>query len=337
MTNWILVDSSFLAHQARFSMGNLSHEETATGVLYGFLMRVLTLAERFESNNFIFCFDTDASKGVRRRDWPEYKLKRQQDRSEAELADIIRMHQQLDALRDNVLPSLGFKNLFWQQGFESDDVIAHIAKKVPLAKLGECAHLYIVSNDGDLAQLLVPAVSMYNPTTKKETTHVTFEAENGYPVGMVAPLKALAGCVSDNIKGISGVGEKTALKILSVTCPPELHAKAQKEKKKNDQRMKLVLLPHAEFKGDKIRIERDIFKPDVMKVFSRVCKQYGLESMTHDPLQSRFQAVFSGIFAPARAGVATKTPLGRINFGNPLKNGLIKQKKNEFEMGTLGL
>ena len=313
--NYVIVDSSFIAHQARFSMGKLSHEEQSTGIIFGFLTRVLVLAERFETNRFLFCFDSDSSKGVRRRDWPEYKLKRQTDRTKEELADIVRMHKQLDLLRLSILPDLGFSNIYRQDGFESDDIIGHLCR-IPFPGLCE-HHLYIVSNDGDLAQLLVPCVSMYNPTTKVETTHITFKEENGYFVGQIPAIKAIAGCTSDNLKGIPGVGEKTALKALSMSCPPELHEKIKKEFKKNQLRLKLVTLPHEEFDGSKIKVQQPDFSK-AEKGFQQVCKQYGMLSFTTEPLRGRWTRLFKGVFDPARV-TPVQGHLGRVFLDEPPK------------------
>ena len=332
-TKWLCVDSSFIAYQARFTMGKLSHEDQAIGIIFGFLTRVLALAETFGSNHFLFCFDSDSSKGVRRRDWPDYKRKRQTDRTKEELADIISMNKQLDLLRTKILPAMGFNNIYRQEGFESDDIIGHLAS-YPLARAGEISHLYIVSNDGDLAQLLIPRISMYDPSHKKETTHVTFEKEKGYPVQLIPSLKALAGCDSDNLAGIPGVGEKTALKILSKDCPPELLAKAKKHKKENQLRLKLVKLPHEEFDGSQIEVRRPGFTEAHEKAFKGVCKQYALQSYLCEPLASRWNRLFAGVFEDARPARVI-APLGSISLGKDRKTSPVATRKTEVEMDGL--
>ena len=127
--NWVVVDTSFLAYQAMHTMGKLSHGDEATGIIFGFLTRVLTLGEKFGTNKFVFAFDTPADKGVRRKAWPDYKINRGKDDTPAEKQAKRDLHKQLDTLREKILPSIGFKNVYQQMGFESDDIIGWLTKQ----------------------------------------------------------------------------------------------------------------------------------------------------------------------------------------------------------------
>jgi len=197
----IIIDSNCLGYIAKYSKGGLSYGEMETGVIFGFLEAIKNLSKRFDTKEFIFCWDSKKSK--RRKLYPEYKANRNINRTETEQIEDNITYRQFYDLRTLVLPKLGFKNIFIQTGYESDDLIAILVEHI-------LRHSLVVTNDDDLLQLL-NYCDIYNPRTKKIIDYGTFESLYGIAPSICPSVKALAGCISDNIKGVEGVGKAKAL------------------------------------------------------------------------------------------------------------------------------
>lgn len=206
--HWLIIDSNFLCHRAFYSLGSLQYGDMATGVLFGFFKGVFSLQERFATNDIVFCFDY--GKGKRKNFFPDYKRKRhKKELTEEEIELQIEFRKQVSLLRDSILPRLGYRNIFFQEGYESDDVMASI-----------CNHLSgddtatIVTADADLLQCVRGHIDFFNPTKAQRTTYQSFKKEWGIRAEHFWRVKALAGCKTDEVPGIKGVGEKTAVKYL---------------------------------------------------------------------------------------------------------------------------
>ena len=180
-----------------------------TGVIFGFLETIKNLSKKFSINKFIFCWDSKKSK--RREIYPEYKANRNVDKTETEHIEDNIAFKQFHDLRVSILPKLGFKNIFIQTGYESDDLIAILVRKILKSAI-------VVTTDDDLLQLL-DCCEIYNPRTKQLTTCETFESKYGVHPSMWPHIKSLAGCTSDNIKGIEGVGIIKALTFVEGKLP----------------------------------------------------------------------------------------------------------------------
>ena len=117
----------------------------------------------------------------------------------------------MSLLIKDVLPELGFTPI-GVPGYEADDIIATISR-------GSEAYeqVYIMSCDRDLCQLSNPRVKviLFNSAKKIELIdEAGVEAYFGVPPSEVNLVKALSGDSSDNVRGIKGVGPKTAVKII---------------------------------------------------------------------------------------------------------------------------
>lgn len=207
MKTWLIIDCHYLAYRALHTTGVLKHGDIQTGVMYGFMRDIITLQEEHDTDRMAFCFDHRDS--FRKAAYPAYKDNRGE--LDPEKLKIIKgMRTQIDALREDILPNVGFENVFIQPGYEADDIIASI-----VTNLREGHEAIIVSADKDLYQLLSDRVMIWNPTKKKMTTQATFFKEYGVEPSSWADVKAIAGCATDNIVGIKGVGEKTAAAFLT--------------------------------------------------------------------------------------------------------------------------
>ena len=202
----VVIDANYLCYVNRFALSQgLSYRGHHTEIIFGFLRHINELARHFETKKFIFCWD--ARKSLRREIYPEYKTNRRvnQTEEENELDQIA--YVQFNEIKDNVLPKIGFTNIFYREGYEADDIIASIVKNNP-------DRYIVVASDTDLFQLL-DYCSLYNIVKKSTTTKIIFEREHEISPDKWHLVKAIAGCGTDNVFGVQGVGEKTAIKFIS--------------------------------------------------------------------------------------------------------------------------
>jgi len=280
----IIIDSHYLCHAAKYVLPELSYEDRRTGVIYGFLNRILSIAAEFRCRNFVFTWEgPDGVQLKRQALYPEYKNKPKNfSEEDIELEGLAR--PQFRILLENVLPSLGFHCQYFMEGYEADDIIAKIVYDNPDKEL------MIVSRDEDLYQLLegsadFPGCYMYDPQTppkntpvkKRKFTAYDFVKKYGISPGLWVFVKAMAGCSSDNVIGIKGIGEATAIKFLNKELP--MHYKAYKRIKAGtdiiERNRNLVELPFDDELPEYLVEEQDGFN---MKSFVEICDGYSFRS-----------------------------------------------------------
>lgn len=211
MRRYLVLDVNFLAWRAYHTTGKLSYGETATGVIFGILKDIKLLSRRFDTNRLVFCFDH--GKSLRYKKCPTYKIKRVKKKaamSDSEKKKYNQFQEQIDLLRTEHLRAIGFRNILFQAGYEADDMIASFVQNMSFPD----SEAVIVSADGDMLQLLAPNVSVYNPVSRKKTTLQSFKRDKGISPRQWINVKCLMGCGTDDIPGISGVGEKSAIAYL---------------------------------------------------------------------------------------------------------------------------
>lgn len=271
----LIVDCNNLCHIAANALPDLSLEEFSTEVTYGFLSSIFLLQKEYNPDEQIFCWDS--KKSFRKLVYPQYKARRRKNLSKEERERLDVMFGQFTDLRKYVLPELGFKNIFMQTGYEGDDLIANIVYQYPEQEF------YIISTDKDLFQLLNKNIMIYNPITKKGMTPSLFKKKYNIDKSRWVEVKAIAGEkgeTSDNIAGVEGVGEKTAIKYLKGELPE--HHKTYKAitselgRKLQKINFPLVKLP---YKGrTEIRTELKDQPPLLRKDFRRIFQQYEFNS-----------------------------------------------------------
>lgn len=210
----LVFDAHYICHRAFHSASRgLSFGNKATGVIYGFFRTWSAITREFCTQRAVFCFEGQTLK--RRLIDPDYKIRHAKSLTPMETRDHKEMHDQLRALRDRYLLGIGFKNVFHYDGYESDDIMAAIAFSMP-----EDQKVILVTSDSDLYQCLRPNVSIYSPHKSKLLTYKWFRETYQISPHKWAVVKALSGCHGDNVRGIRGVGEVTALRYLTGTLKP---------------------------------------------------------------------------------------------------------------------
>jgi 5'-3' exonuclease len=184
-------------------MGDLSHEEQKVGIIFGFMRQILTLSKVFDTNRFVFAWDSKRS--FRRDIYNGYKSRSQRPQDEIVFEKFA--FKQFIEIRTKTLQQFGFKNSFIQTGLEADDIIAAITQNYK-------REFVIISGDADLYQLLDTHVDMYSPKKRKLFTLKDFKEEYRITPDQWVMVKQVAGCRSDTVAGIDGIGEKRAIQYI---------------------------------------------------------------------------------------------------------------------------
>lgn len=283
----IVVDCMAICYQIGYST-QAKGLPLKNSIVYGFLSRILDMGEMFETNQIIFCFDSSFSK--RKELLGTYKQERKANLSTSQKAVRSAVHEQSRFLQHTLLPAMGFRNILCEHGLEADDLIAKLV-------LNPLPDFVIASQDEDLYQCLAPNVRMYKPRSNKEYTYKQFKKEWGLDPKDWAEVKAIAGCKSDNIKGIDGVGEKTAAKYLrGEKIKDALLERINSNTEFIDRNFEITALPHPDTPEWKIR--EDDFHADV---FAEVAKTLPFFEKT----MWRWKRFFSGRFQIQVAAMPT--------------------------------
>jgi len=272
MRKWLFLDVNYLAHRAFYSTGHLTYKEIRTGVIYGVLRDILNLQELHCTNRLAFCFDSQTSK--RKAIYPGYKESRAKKYAAMTGEDKKtweEFREQIQRLRREYLPSLGYRNVFCQKGYEADDLIAALC-----LSLDSRHNAVIVSGDGDLLQCLTDRVSIWNPLKSKMITASSFYKKYGVDPVQWSQVKAIAGCSSDDVVGVPGIGEITACNWLRgrVKSHHKAYQKISGSLAVHNTNIQLTRLP---FPGVKpMTLVRDKFDH---KAWKDLTKQFGLSSL----------------------------------------------------------
>lgn len=269
MKKCVVIDAPFLCHRSKHTTNWMTSGGIGTGILFGFFNQIITMSKQYSPDIYVFAWDS--KKSIRKDKYPFYKT-RNKDKDylteEEQRAEEI-AHKQFTLLRKEILPSIGFNNTIIQKGLEADDVIA----KLVMSKKYENINFLVETADNDLLQLL-DYCRIYNPSKDMIMTDDLFIRLNGIKPSQWAEVKALAGCNSDTVPGVNGVGEKTAIKYLrgEMKESSKIVQRIQRKQKLIKRNEWLVKLPHEKTKPVNISKENEFN----IKEFIYMCRDYGL-------------------------------------------------------------
>lgn len=198
--NLYIVDVSSFIFRAFYAIRMLNAPDgTPVNAVYGVLTMLLKIIQK-ENCDYIVLAQDSKEKSFRSEIYPEYKANR------SEPPDELKPQFQII---DNLLDAMEVARLKIP-GQEADDIIASLVKKYK----NQFKHIYIVSGDKDLFQLVDQNTSMID--TMKDVVYKPEDVKNkmGVLPYQVVDFLSLVGDSSDNIPGVRGIGEKGAIKLL---------------------------------------------------------------------------------------------------------------------------
>lgn len=299
----ILVDSRCVCWNATFkaykNYPNVrSQEEREATILNCFFDKIEFICKALNTTKLVFAWDCSRETSIRRKLYPDYKNNRAGWNPEKEMPHVSQKGKEVmdknlairkeceyfwKIIETEVVPNLGFKNCYKADGYEGDDIIASIIKSHPNQ------YFVIYSDDNDYIQLINTYVGMAsvreygggnNVTIYNEARAMNSTRLRGLHPSRFAEVKALAGCHSDAVPGVKGIGENRALEYLitgTIRTPsgkPSLLVKKIEDAKANGELAlwdKLVRLP---LEGvPTFELQPDEFN---YKYFTKLCDYYGL-------------------------------------------------------------
>jgi DNA polymerase I len=194
-----LIDGSSYIFRAFYAIGHLSNSKgLPTNATYGFTQMLLKVLKDHEPQYLIVVFDSKAPT-FRTQVYRDYKANRPA-MPEGLVPQIPYIKKIMEAYRIATLE---------MEGYEADDVIGTLAKK-----LESEADVVIITGDKDILQLVSERTEVYDTMKEKRFKADQVIQRFGVPPEQVVEVMGLSGDAIDNIPGVPGIGEKTAIELI---------------------------------------------------------------------------------------------------------------------------
>ncbi len=206
MKRLAIIDGKSVFYRGYYAMPNLSTRDgTPTGGVYGFAALSLELIKKLKPDYVCVAWDKPHT-NIRKRKalYPEYKAGRKPAPPDF-YVQIPLLHELLEAFS---------WPLYEADDYEADDIMCTLAEKAAAVGIETC----LITSDLDALQCVGPLTHVY--ALKKGFSNIelfhpeSFTAKYGLRVDQFLDLKSLKGDSSDNIPGVPGIGEKTAISLL---------------------------------------------------------------------------------------------------------------------------
>lgn len=266
----LIIDGKYLAYRTKYTPTfKLSYESAQTGLYYGFLNTLRKLGKQFNPVNIVLMWDiTPLKLNKRKIQFSGYKNR--DDISKLDPEELKEREIFADSysrlMADLIL--LGFAS-YGLMGYEADDLIA----------LWCNAHKkgtnIIITRDEDMFQCINENTKIYNIDDKIMKNLSWFEKTYKIPPGQWAKVKAIGGCKSDTIPGVSGVAESTAIKyLIDPKGDNKKYDKIKQARTEIELYLKLTKLPHADLNRYKLKFN---YTDLDMSAFVSFCQQNGFK------------------------------------------------------------
>lgn len=225
-----VIDGNSFCYRAFYAIRELANSYgEPTNAVYGFVSMLRKIVKDEKPDYLAIAFDLKGPT-FRHKKYEEYKIHRKPMPD----ALVTQMPVIKDVVRAYNIP------IFEKEGFEADDIIATIARKLSGKLLDVC----IVTGDKDALQLVGQYVKVYS-THKEGFVYDAEKVKERYGVGpdKIVDLLALMGDISDNITGVPGFGKKTAVSLIQEFN--SLDAILDNPEKIQSQARKRLIIEHA--------------------------------------------------------------------------------------------
>jgi len=205
----IIIDSNSVIHRAYHSLPPLTTKKgELVNAIYGFLLVFFKALKDFQPDYIAAAFDFPGPT-LRHQRFKEYKAKRPPAPEE--------LYRQIPKVKE-ILEGFNVQ-IFEKEGYEADDIIGTISRLAPQKQVLPEIETIILSGDLDTLQLVTPRTRVYS--LRKGVKDIVLYDEKlvkekfqGLKPEQLLDFKALRGDPSDNIPGVTGVGEKIAIELL---------------------------------------------------------------------------------------------------------------------------
>jgi DNA polymerase I len=198
---FILLDGNSFCYRAFYAIRELRNSKgEPTNAIYGFITMLEKIVKDVKPDGAAVAFDLKGPT-LRHKQYEDYKVHR------APMPDdlVFQMPLIKDVIRAMKIP------IFEKEGYEADDMIGTLSKEI--SKKGH--DVFIVTGDKDMLQLVTKKVKVLNPQKDNIILdEAAVKARFGVGPDRVVDIMALMGDASDNIPGVPGIGEKTAVKLI---------------------------------------------------------------------------------------------------------------------------
>ncbi|TKC15766.1 DNA polymerase I [Robertmurraya kyonggiensis] len=200
----VLIDGNSIAYRAFFALPLLNNDKGIhTNAIYGFTMMLMKILEDEKPTHIMVAFDAGKTT-IRHSTFSEYKGGRQKTPPE--------LSEQFPYIRE-LLDAYGISR-YELENYEADDIIGTLS----LEAEKDGFEVKVISGDKDLTQLssdkTTVSITKKGITEIEEYTPAHIKEKYGLIPEQIIEMKGLMGDASDNIPGVPGVGEKTAIKLL---------------------------------------------------------------------------------------------------------------------------
>lgn len=219
---FMVVDSEAMLHRAyhAFTNDNLKFT-TSTGMLngafHGFFNMMNNQIQKHSPKNIIFCWGDKRANLLRKKIYPLYKENRSDSPKEGFDAQLLDVQRAIHAM--------GYTQ-YLSKGFEGDDVVFAVVKKQleEYSLVDPTFRIIILSTDKDILQLVDNRVKVCHVSSSKDIEYDETAVIEKYqlPPSQLADYFCLVGDDNDNVRGIEGIGPKTAVSLLTKNGP--IHA-----------------------------------------------------------------------------------------------------------------
>jgi len=202
MSKIYLIDASPYIFRAYFSIPSSMRapDGSPANAVYGYTAFLLEILKKAQPTHLAVAFDGSLTGSFRNEIYPDYKANREQPDPELEA--------QLDGCWQ-VTEALGMK-AYIDDRYEADDIIGTLIAKFSKPD----SRFVVVSGDKDLAQLVNKRTALWDFAKDRRFDEKTVKQHFGVRANQIVDLLALQGDAVDNIPGVKGIGEKTAVALL---------------------------------------------------------------------------------------------------------------------------
>jgi DNA polymerase-1 len=203
----VLFDGNALLHRAFHALPPLTLRKSGemVGAVYGFAQMLLKVINELKPSHYAIAFDMKGPT-FRHKLFDQYKIQRPETPEEL-VGQLGRVRELVEAFN---IP------IFEMEGYEADDLLGTLSHQAS----DKDVETIIVTGDADAMQLVSPRVKVLYPKPRKSFSDtMLFDAaavkeKYGVKPEQIADLKGLVGDPSDNIPGVTGIGAKTAVKLI---------------------------------------------------------------------------------------------------------------------------